>query len=158
MDDYDSFYVNNRDSLFAYLLRMTGDYHLSWDLVQESFVRYLVRYKNRKNSKSLLYTIARNAAMDAFRKNKTISCDGDFYGAHKNTPEEQLVNRQAYNNLFAAFLKLPMSDRELLSLVAGADLSYHQIAEILSKSEANIKVKVHRARIRLKEILDAGGT
>ena len=46
MEKYEVFYKNSKDGLFAYLLRMTGDYHLACDLVQESFVRYLRRYNS----------------------------------------------------------------------------------------------------------------
>jgi RNA polymerase sigma-70 factor (ECF subfamily) len=52
-----------------------------------------------------------------------------------------------------AIKRLPPFDRELIALVAGADLSYSQIGKVLNISEANVKVKVHRARIKLKEIL-----
>ena len=39
MDDYGLFYRENRDRVFAYLLRMTGDVQLAGDLTQESFTR-----------------------------------------------------------------------------------------------------------------------
>ena len=132
---------------------MTGDYHLACDLVQESFVRYLQRYRSRGYSRSLLYTIARNAAMDAFRKPTMAPYDSAAHGDLKNNPEQQVEDRQAYDRMMDAIKRLPPLDRELIALVAGADLSYSQIGEVLDISEANVKVKVHRARIKLKEIL-----
>jgi RNA polymerase sigma-70 factor (ECF subfamily) len=53
--------------------------------------------------------------------------------------------------------QLPIIDRELISLLSGANLSYSEIGKILNISETNVKVKVHRARLRLKEILSNGG-
>ncbi|MBN4058763.1 hypothetical protein JYT18_00875 [Desulfocapsa sp. AH-315-J15] len=44
----------------------------------------------------------------------------------------------------------------MLSLVVSQDLSYKQIAEMTGTSEANIKVKIHRSRLKLKEILRKG--
>jgi len=41
-------------------------------------------------------------------------------------------------------------------LTVSSDLSYREIANILGISEANVKVKVHRARILLKELLQTG--
>jgi RNA polymerase sigma-70 factor, ECF subfamily len=158
MENYDIFYKSSKDGLFAYLLRMTGDYHLACDLVQESFLRYLRRYSNKgPNSRSLLYTIARNAAMDAFRKPKTDSFDPDGHPDHRNNPEQQLDDRQTFDKLMVAIHQLSIKDRELISLIAGADLSYVEIGKILDLSVANVKVKVHRARLRLKEILSNGG-
>ena len=150
MDDHDGFYKKNKDSLFAYLYRMTGDYYLAWDVVQESFLN---RYRGNSESRSLLYTIARNAAMDAFRKPKTIPYNSDAHDRLVENPEQQLVDQEAYKTLLEAIQQLSTLDRELLALVAGADLSYRQIGKIMHISEANVKVKVHRARLRLKEIL-----
>lgn len=140
------------------MLRMTGDYYLACDLMQESFVRYLQRYSsNRTASRSLLYTIGRNAAMDVFRKPRTDLYDSEAHGDLKNNPEQQVEDRQAYTRIMDAIRQLPALDRELIALVAGGDLSYRQIGKVLKISEANVKVKVHRARIKLKETLASGG-
>ena len=157
VNDYDDFYKKHKDKLFAYLLRMTCNYHLACDLVQESFTRYLDRYKNNRASRPLLYTIARNAAMDAMRKQKPESTDaGDREDPRKN-PEQRMIDRQAFESLLAAIKKLSPPDRELISLVATADLSYREIGCVLNISESNVKVKVHRARTKLREILASGG-
>ncbi len=158
MENFDVFYKSSKDGLFAYLLRMTGDYPLACDLVQESFTRYLGRYSNNEpSSRSLLYTIARNAAMDAFRKPKTDSFDPDGHADQRRNPEQQLDDRQTFDKMMAAIHQLSIKDRELIALIAGADLSYVEIGKILELSVANVKVKVHRARLRLKEILSNGG-
>lgn len=157
MNDYDGFYRASKDGVLAYLLRMTGDYHLSCDLVQESFARYLARYRDKIKSRSLLYTIARNAALDALRKPRADSYDAEAHGDLQNNPEQQVINQQTFNQVQQAIRQLPDQDRELIALVAGADLSYRQIGKILKISEPNVKVKVHRARIKLKKILDSGG-
>jgi len=47
-------------------------------------------------------------------------------------------------------------DRQLISLLATGTFSYKEIGRMLDISEANVKVKVHRARFRLKEILADG--
>ncbi len=157
MEKYEVFYKKSKDSLFAYLLKMTGDYHLSRDLVQESFSRHLRSYREiGEKSRSLLYTIARNAAMDTFRKPKVDQLNTDSYADPKKNPEQQLDDRQAYDRIIAAIQELPIFDQKLLSLISGANLSYTEIGVILNISEANVKVKVHRARLRLKEILSNG--
>ncbi|MFT5698418.1 MAG: RNA polymerase sigma-70 factor (ECF subfamily) [Desulforhopalus sp.] len=158
MEKYEAFYKKSKDSLFAYLLKMTGDYHLSRDLVQESFSRHLRSYRDiGEKSRSLLYTIARNAAMDTFRKPKVDRLITDGYADPRRNPEQQLDDRQTYERIMVAIQQLPIIDQKLLSLVSGANLSYTEIGLILNISEANVKVKVHRARLRLKEILSNGG-
>lgn len=157
MNDHSRFYTDNKDGLFAYLLRMTGSYHLACDLVQESFTRYLGRYSYNGDSRPLLYTIARNAALDAMRKQKPeLQETGDHEDPYKN-PEQQVMDREALNQVLAAIGRLAPPDRELISLVATADLTYRDIGKVLKISESNVKVKVHRARTRLRAILDSGG-
>ena len=59
--------------------------------------------------------------------------------------------------MLAAIGQLRLVDRELIALVASGSLSYREIGKLLKISEANVKVKVHRARLRLKAILNQGG-
>jgi RNA polymerase sigma-70 factor (ECF subfamily) len=56
-----------------------------------------------------------------------------------------------------ALQALSLEDRELLSLVAGEALSYRDMAAILETTENNIKVRVHRARKRLRGQLSKRG-
>lgn len=155
---YSQFYTQYKDRLYAYLLRMTGETQLAIDLVQESFVRYLGRYGSRDGgNRSLLYTIARNAALDAIRQRKTDAFEVDSCESPGNDPEQQVIDRQALARLLTAIGQLASPDRELVSLVATADLTYREIARILNISEANVKVRVHRARKRLRVILSSGG-
>jgi RNA polymerase sigma-70 factor (ECF subfamily) len=57
--------------------------------------------------------------------------------------------------MLAAIQQLNPVDRELIALLATEAFSYRQIGTILNISEANVKVRVHRARLRLKAILKA---
>ena len=151
------FYRQNKERLFAYLLRMTGDYCLAGDLVQESFARYLGRYNHDDPSRPLLYTIARNAALDAVRKQTAESLDGSDYEDPCKNQEQQVMDRQGFDRMLAAIGRLAPLDRDLISMVATADLTYREIGSLLNLSEANVKVRVHRARTKLKEILGSGG-
>ena len=44
----------------------------------------------------------------------------------------------------------------ILSLVVSSGLSYKEIAELTGTNETNIKVKIHRSRLKLKKILRKG--
>ena len=43
----------------------------------------------------------------------------------------------------------------LLSLVVSSEMSYRELAKIAGISEANVKVKIHRARKKLRAFLKA---
>jgi RNA polymerase sigma-70 factor (ECF subfamily) len=136
---------------------MTGDPPLAIDLVQESFTRYLGRYGKHGNNKSLLYTIARNAVMDVFRKKKMAGIDADNCESTGKNPEQELIDQEGFNRILASIAQMPLADRELVSLVANGDLTYQEIGRILKISESNVKVRVHRARKKLQAIMASGG-
>ena len=137
-------------------MRLTGNYQLASDIMQESFARYLEHYDSQTQNVSLLFTIARNLVWDNTRKktnNKEM--ENDIEDVTFN-PEEQLLVRESYRNVLSAMQKLKKDQRDLLALTVSSDLSYREIANILGISETNVKVKVHRARILLKELLQTG--
>jgi len=157
VDVYSQFYNDYKDRLYAYLLRMTGDPQLAIDLVQESFTRYLGRYGKHDNNKFLLYTIARNAVMDVFRKKKMAGIDADNCESPGKNPEQEIIDKEGFNRILASMSQMALADRELVSLVVNGDLTYQEIGRILKISESNVKVRVHRARKRLQAILASGG-
>jgi len=154
MDAYSLFYTENRERLYAYLLHMTGDGQLAADLVQESFLRYLARYGKNKGSRPLLYRIARNAALDAARRPEAVGDVPESSRSPIPDPERQTVEREAFNRVLAALDQLPAAERDVLSLVVWGGMPYREIASVLKISEANVKVRVHRARNRLRAALD----
>ncbi len=158
MDNFRAVYQAHKDRLFNYLLRMTGDYDLSRDIMQESFTRCLERYGGRIEKAALLYRIARNLVVDNVHKNARSEPLGDLQAQDPVSMDHQLLVREEYREVLAALQALYFEDRELLSLVSGQSLSYQDIAAVMDTTENNIKVRVHRARKRLRsELAKRGG-
>ncbi|MRR14576.1 hypothetical protein EG833_03940, partial [archaeon] len=59
-----------------------------------------------------------------------------------------------FHRVLRGMKELNEEDRDILSMVAGGDLSYGEISSVLGISVANIKVRVHRARLRLRQYLE----
>lgn len=150
MTQFGTLYEEHRERLFYYLLRLTGDYDLSRDIMQESFVRCLGRYGDRIDHIALLYKVARNLVLDHKRKSDRNEPLGQHQPADQTDIEHQVLVHEHYLKVLAALKALSFQDRELLSLVADESLSYREIAAILGSSENSIKVRVHRARKRLR--------
>ena len=152
MHDVSVLFEENKDRIFAYLIRMTGDYDLAGDILQESFARYMEHYTGNDNSTSLLYTIARNALIDHTRKHRYhVELDGEQKD-HTGDLEHTLLVRENYRRVMKGFNALDEEERDILSLTISSDLSYHEIATVTGVSVANVKVKVHRARLKLRKI------
>lgn len=157
MDSYETFYRENKARVFGYLLHLTGDYHRSVDFMQESFTRYFARYRCNGNNCALLYTIARNFALDALRKRREEKLENKDALSVGRDPECQLIEKQGVDRMMTAIQQLSSADRELIALLTAKTFSYRQIGKLLDISEGSVKVRVHRARMRLRAILANGG-
>lgn len=157
MDVFRSFYNDHKDRLFSYLLRKSGNYHLAADIMQESFTRYLERYNDREHNPALLFTIGRNLLFDHIRKARPdIAYEEEKYGAVADQEHIYQV-QQELKEVLAALQQLDDEERDILSLLASGGLSYREIAQITGNSDANIKIKIHRSRIKLNKILKEKG-
>lgn len=163
---FKKFYADNKDRLFGYLFRRTGDYHLAADIMQESFARYFERYKTKELSLPLLFTIGRNLIYDNARKQKKHTSydekkqsSGSAQGWEKQSDQEhRLLVRDESRQVLAAMQKLDRDESDILALAVSSSLSYKEIAAVTGISESNVKVKVHRSRIKLRQILGRGGS
>lgn len=155
MNTFKEFYRSNKDRFFGYLLRRTGDYYQAADIMQESFTRYLERYEAKEPNTSLLFTIGRNLLADNARGlRKTIPFDDKIHdGPHGQDPS---VVREESQWILRAISQLEPEEADILALVTGSGFSYKEISQLTGISEANIKVKIHRSRQKLKKILRDG--
>ena len=157
MEAFQAFYKEQKDRLFAYLVRMTGNGDFSADLLQEAFTRYLDRYGQTELSPTLLYTIARNALFDEARKTRRRKGNPGPVDDGEIDQERRILIRDEYRRVLKAMERLEPEERDVLSMVVSSGLSYREIAGLCGISEANVKVKVHRARLKLREYLETGG-
>jgi len=153
VDTYEAFYQAYRKKLFYYLIRRTGDYYLAGDIMQESFARLLKRYGPEERNPSLLFTIARNAVLDHARRDGRNEDLGENDRDRSVDTERMLMIRQEYRTVLTAMQQLEKNEQEIIALAADGDFSYRQIADIIGISEGHVRVKVHRARVKLKKIL-----
>ena len=140
----------------AYLIRRSGDYHLACDIMQESFIRIYEKYTADNFTPQLLYTIGRNLALDSLRKRRNNPSSLEDNDQPVDSHEHYFMVRDEYRRVLAAMRHLEDDERDLLSLVVSSELPYRELAQITGTSEANVKVKIHRARKKLRAYLKAG--
>lgn len=153
MEKFKTFYLENGGRLFHYLLRKSCSSHVANDLVQESFARYLEKYRNRELSLALLFTIGRNLFHDHVRLQKRDTALEVDPVEPASDQEKDYAVKEETGRVLEAIQQLSAEERDILALVVSSDLSYAEIAEMNHCSEANIKVKVHRARKKLRQLL-----
>ncbi len=158
MNTFKDFYSRQRRKFFSYLVRRSGDYQLACDVMQESFTRLYEKYAAENLTPQLLYTIGRNLVYDALRRGKRNPVLLEEKNQPMVDPNHELMVREEYRRVMAAMQRLEDDERDLLALVVSSEHSYREIAEMTGISEANVKVKIHRARKKLRNFLETGGT
>ena len=141
--------------IYNFFQKMVRNQAVSEDLTQDVFakvIRYRSSYK-QGNFAAWIFTIARNIFSSYYQKqkkershliNEEITDSGEVLVTEGN--EEELSHLQR------ALLKLNPSERELIIMHRFQEIKYEQIAEIIGSSQGAVKVKVHRAIKKLKEI------
>jgi RNA polymerase sigma-70 factor (ECF subfamily) len=154
----------HQDRVFAYLGRMGLNSAMAEDVAQETFLRvwrHAGKYNSRLGSLTTwILTIARNQALTRLslpgRQAETpVSTETLEIASDAPLPDEQLVTRQRQRRLHAALACLSAADRSLLSSSYIDDLDLAAIARIEGCSIGAAKVRLHRARQRLRQILEA---
>ncbi len=124
--------------LFNYLFRLTGNRHLSEDLVQEVFVRllkYRHTYRGECQFTTWMYQIARNARTDFFRgsSNNALSFEDQEqeFVSSLPLPDEHLVRDEEMRIMLDALNRLPEKKREVLLLRGLHGMKFEEIARVM---------------------------
>lgn len=153
LDKFQTFYRQTAVRFYNYLLRITADPDLAGDIFQESYARYWERYGRREPSVGLLFTIGRNAIIDHRRRQKQTFCYEDRCQDERPDQEAALISKQAYQRVLAAMGTLEPLERDVLALAVDGGFAYSEISRLTDLSPGNVKVKIHRARQKLRRIL-----
>ena len=170
--EFDEIYEELQPKIRNYLSRLLGDQEAE-DSVQEVFAkvsRSLDSFKGQSKVSTWVYRIATNTAIDKLRTPAYKHASGhtsleDTPGAGNitsaitpnDTLTDQKVIRKEMSECVREYVdRLPPDYRAVLILSELEGFKNRKIADILDISLENVKVRLHRARLRLKEELDDG--
>ena len=125
------------------------------DLTAETFARaWVARERIRVGSvKAYLLMIARNLYRDVRRGRADTSLPEHLDVADAGPgPEASLQARDELQRVLSALAQIPEHEREVLLMATIEGLSYQAIAVALDLSVDAVKVRVHRARVRLNAV------
>jgi RNA polymerase sigma-70 factor, ECF subfamily len=150
-------------------LRMLNTEQDAEEVLQNTFLNAMLnlpRFEERSSLETWLYRIAANEALMLIRKRRPeVSMDqeggpDDFdqirprdFADWSALPEDQLLDEEARRTLDEAVGRLPDPLRVVFVLRDIEDLSIKETAEALGLTEVNVKTRLLRARMRLREEL-----
>ena len=146
--------------LRAFAVSLSHDRDQAEDLIQETLLsacRNIDRFEPGTNMMAWLFTILRNHFYSEYRRRRRSVQDAD--GGYTNTlvvQPEQIIRTEC-EALWAALARLPQNMRDLLLLVSVGGASYQEAARICGCATGTAKSRVHRARMRLAEMLSVEG-
>ncbi len=161
VDEYSS-------SVYRLGLKMLGNPEDAEDVLQNTFINaltHITSFEGRSSLSTWLYRIASNEALMLLRKKKPeinledVEGGGEEAGDLKPTqfvdwsllPEDELLSGESKQVLDAAVKTLPKSLRIVFLLRDVEGLSIKETAEVLRLTETNVKTRLLRARMVLRE-------
>jgi RNA polymerase sigma-70 factor (ECF subfamily) len=143
--------------LRGYARQLVRNRHDADDLVQDVVLRALSakdRFELGTNMRAWLFTILRNRFYNKYvpGKRDVVSIDAAPPAALRVEPVQDWAI--AHLELRRAFALLPASQREVLLLSAGAELSYEEIGQIIGCAVGTVKSRVFRARRELAALME----
>ena len=146
------------EQVFGYLYSRIGNLHEAEDVTAQTFLAAFEsfdKFRQEGHFASWLFGIARNKAMDHFRKRKnTTSIDEVYDIPVENDPLYGVIQSEQTAALSKLIQALPEEDRDLLRLRFLADMSFPEIAYLLHRNEEAVKKTTYRLLARLHSQLE----
>lgn len=170
--NFNEIYNEFQPKIINYLLRLTGQ-HEAEDVAQEVFEkvnRGLKSFKGDSKLSTWLYRIATNTAIDRMKSSSFKRSSGhisiediiegkdrNVLSSHKTVHPDQAFIRKEMSECVREFIdRLPHDYKVVLILKDYEGFTNKEIASILQITLDTVKIRLHRARTKLKNELNAG--
>ena len=149
--------------VFTLALKMVKSREEAEEISQDTFIKAfknLNKFKGDSKFSTWLYKIGYRTCLDSLKKNKekynTDTIDEITINKIKSTEGvlEGIERKERAEVINTCMLSLPEDERAVLWMFYFEELSLKEIIELTEFSEANVKVKLHRARKRLLTIVE----
>ena len=168
------------NALYRYARTRVGGRELAEDLVQETFLAAIQsqgRFRNQSSVRTWLFSILRHKIIDHYRRGEAgqavTASESDTpaadHGSHRfftsdghwlyapsrwKSPEEALEDGEFWNVLDGCLGHLPRPLAEAFVLRELEEVESERLCEILGLSPGNLRVRLHRARLLLRNCLE----
>jgi RNA polymerase sigma-70 factor, ECF subfamily len=151
-------YRRHVTNVYRYLLVRVGKIQDAEDLTTQTFeaaLQHIDSYQGIGKFRSWLLGIARRKAADHFRQHRaTLPLEFAKHIPHPDTPLEEYIDQRLRLELVASMLHILTPERaEALILRLFGQLTILEVAHVMGKSEAAVKMLIHRAMVDLQQQL-----
>ncbi len=163
---FDELYNNYHQDVFQFLFYMVRNREQAEDLVQEVYIRVFKsyhRFEGKSSEKTWLFSIARNVAIDYFRKQKgwkdklleRFDWSSSQVKDDDPIPEEITVQKEEIQWVYKCLEYCTADQRAVIIFRFLHDLSISETAEALGWSESKVKTTQHRTLKLIKKQMES---
>ena len=163
---FDRLFEEFSGPIYNYALRMVGDPDRAADITQDTFIkayRKLDSLTDETSTRSWLYRIATNTAIDDMRRRRYVTPMGADEERHRERPdhrpgpEAEVLAGTLDERVQRALMSLRPNHRQCLLLSDLEDMSAHQIGDVMGLSYGAVRTLLCRARGEMRRALAAEG-
>lgn len=158
MIDFSALYRKHAPDVYRFALYLCGERGEAEDITSETFVRAWAAPEpiEMATVKGFLFTIARNLYLQRRRGQWRHAMLDEAMPDPRAGPLDRVEKKSELDSVMRELQKLPEIDRAALLMRAFEEVPYEEIAKVLRISVSAAKVKVHRARLTLAGVREAG--
>ncbi len=150
--------------VFTLTLRLVKNREEAEEVAQDVFIKaykYLADFRGESKFSTWLYTIVNNTCLSFLRKKKPEihSLDDERVFAKADNQDlgfraDGVEQKSKHGMVNEAISRLKSDDAAIITLFYKHEQSLEEIAGILGQEVNTVKVRLHRARARLKELME----
>ncbi len=149
--------VEHLPKALRFAQRLTGDAYIAEEVVQESLLRVLRRWRSYRGDAAFdtwFLAIVVNVDRDRRRqRHQLLPLPPEDITAKTAGPDDHAAAGELQTALRCAIDRLPDRQREVALLSIGEGLATHEVAKILDISDANVHTCLHLARKRIAKAI-----
>lgn len=151
-----------KNMVYSLAFKMTKNREEAEEISQDTFIKAFKNIKEFKGDSKFstwLYRIAYYTSLDNIKKNKkdkhTFEINEVTFNQIQDveTTLQRIERKERAKLMDECLLQLPEDERSLLWMFYYDELSLKEIIEVTGLSEANLKVKLHRARKKMLTVV-----
>jgi len=162
---FERLFAQFSEPIYNYVRRMVGDADRAADITQDTFIkayRKLDTLADAASTRSWIYRIATNTAIDEMRRRRFVSPMGDNERHEQRPdprpgPEDQVLGASIDERIQRALARLRPNHRQCLVLSDVEDMSATQIGEVMGMSYGAVRTLLCRARGEMRRELQREG-
>ena len=156
MLDFEKLYALYYMQVYSYVMTLVKNSGLAEELTQKTFVKALSKQKQYKGTSSeytWLCSIAKNLAMDEFRRLARLTDLPEDEIPAEGTIAEEIEDHDTALRIHMILHTLAEPYKEVFQLRVFGELAFAQIGTIFGKTENWARVTYHRAKLMIQDAL-----